>query len=408
LGANIALMIAPPIPEHEAQRLLALERYDPMDTASEASFERLVQIVARLLHAPIAMVTVIDRDRQLFKACIGTDLRENSRALSFCGHTILGEAVMVVPDATLDARFADNPVVTQLGIRFYAGVPLRTPDGFNIGTLCVYDTVARPGGLEEIQLRTLEDLAAITMEAFEARRVAARATRTEAQLRALHEAQGRFVSDASHELRAPLTAIRGNIQLVRRYPEMQQEERDAALLEAARGTERLGRLVTDLLALAKGDGTALHVERVALDELMMEAMAEAQHFRSGVSLEADSIESCLLEGDRERLRQLVIILLDNALKYTPTGGRVTASLTFKAHEAEIRISDNGVGISEQALARVFERFYRAVPSEHDPGGTGLGLPIARQITLAHGGSIWLESEAGIGTTAVVRLPLGQR
>jgi two-component system, OmpR family, sensor kinase len=297
--------------------------------------------------------------------------------------------------------------VTQLGIRFYAGMPLRTPDGFNIGTLCVYDTAPRPDGLEEWQVETLVDLAGVVMESFEARRVAARATKTEAQLRALHEAQQRFVSDASHELRAPLTAIRGNIQLVRRYPEMSEEERDAALFEAARGTERLGRLVTDLLALAKGDGSALELGRVALDALMLEAVAEAQHFKSGVSLEVSLMEPCLIEGDRERLRQLLIILLDNALKYTSLGGRVTVALHCTAREAEIRISDTGVGISEEALARVFERFYRAVPAEYDPGGTGLGLPIARQITLAHGGSIWLESESGIGTTAVVRLPLGQ-
>ena len=400
-------MIPPPIPANEAERLIALERYDLMDTPSEASFERLVQIATRFLHVPIAMVTVIDRDRQWFKACIGTDLRENTRALSFCAYTILSDSITVVPDAALDARFADNPVVTQLGIRFYAGVPLRTPDGFNIGTLCVYDTEPRPAGLEAWQTEMLSDLAAVVMESFEARRVATRATKTEAQLRALHEAQQRFVSDASHELRAPLTAIRGNVQLVQRHPEMSAEERDTALSEAARGTERLGRLVTDLLALAKGDSTALHVGRVALDELMLEAVAEAQHFRSGVSLEASLLEPCLMEGDRERLRQLLIILLDNALKYTPLGGRVTAALHCTAREAEIRISDTGIGISEQALARVFERFYRAAPSEHDPGGTVLGLPIARQITLAHGGSIWLESENGIGTTAVVRLPLGQ-
>ena len=396
-----------PIPANEAERLIALQRYDLMDTPSEASFNRLVQLVSRSLHVPIAMVTVIDRDRQWFKACIGTDLRENTRALSFCAYTILSHEITVVPDAALDARFADNPVVTQLGIRFYAGVPLQTPDGLNIGTLCVYDTVPRPAGLEDGEVQTLQDLALLTMESFEARRIAARAVKTEAQLRALHEAQQRFVADASHELRAPLTAIRGNVQLVQRHPEMSAEERDAALSEAARGTERLGRLVTDLLALAKGDGTALHLGRVALDELMLDAIAEAQHFRDSVSLEPGLIEPCLIEGDRERLRQLLIILLDNALKYTPLGGRVTAALQCNAREVEIRISDTGIGISEQALARVFERFYRAAPAEHDPGGTGLGLAIARQITLAHGGSIWLESEAEIGTTAVVRLPLGQ-
>ena len=109
--------------------MAALERYSILNTPAEASFDRVVRIVARVFAVPIAMITFIEKDRQWFKACFSTDLRENTRALSFCSHTILSDRVMVVPDALLDERFRNNPVVLNMGLRFYAGAPLRTVDG---------------------------------------------------------------------------------------------------------------------------------------------------------------------------------------------------------------------------------------------------------------------------------------
>ena len=122
-------MVEPTIPVNEVQRLAALERYSILNTPAEASFDRVVRIVARVFAVPIAMITFIEKDRQWFKACFSTDLRENTRALSFCSHTILSDRVMVVPDALLDERFRNNPVVLNMGLRFYAGAPLRTVDG---------------------------------------------------------------------------------------------------------------------------------------------------------------------------------------------------------------------------------------------------------------------------------------
>ncbi len=400
-------MIAPSLPANEAERLLALERYETVDTMPEASFDRVVNLAARLLEVPIALITLMERDRQWFKACFGTDLRENTRELSFCGHTILLDAPMVVPDALLDERFRDNPVVTGLGIRFYAGLPLRTSDGFNIGTLCVYDFAPHPEGLSDQALQTLTDLAAVVMDNFEARRVAKRAASAEAEIRQLHEAQKRFVSDVSHELRAPLTGIRGNLQLLRRYPDMSSAESRTALEETAREAERLTRLIANLLALARGEGLEPRSERLKLHEVIREAFNDARHLSGDTTVvELRQLDAVNFTGDSDGLKQLAIILLDNAIKYTPAGGRISLELRDLGAEVELRVSDTGIGIPTDRLERVFDRFYRTAASRaRDPGGSGLGLSIARQIVEAHGGRIRLENAPQHGTTAVVNLPL---
>ncbi|WP_027891228.1 PAS domain S-box protein [Calidithermus chliarophilus] len=233
---------------------------------------------------------------------------------------------------------------------------------------------------------------------------------SEARLQALVEAQKRFVADASHELRAPLMAIQGNLELVCRFPQLPEEEHRAALEDARNEANRMTRLVNDLLILARGDaGTRLRLESLDLGEVLREALAEAQHFARGRALEAELPGRLGLRGDRDRIKQLALILLENALKYTPEGGKVRLELAKDGRWAELRVRDTGIGIAAEHLPHVFERFWRADRARargEDPGGTGLGLSIARWIVEQHGGRIWLESEVGKGTTAIVRLPLG--
>ncbi|NJK45108.1 MAG: HAMP domain-containing histidine kinase, partial [Pleurocapsa sp. SU_196_0] len=136
--------------------------------------------------------------------------------------------------------------------------------------------------------------------------------RAEATLRRVNEAQKRFVSDAAHELRAPLTSIQGNLQLMRRFTDMPLEDRNAALDDAHREAARLGRLVTDLLALARGDsGEGVQREPLHLHEVVQETMRQAQHLAQHHRLEVGEIEACTVEGDRDRLKQLTLILLEN-------------------------------------------------------------------------------------------------
>ncbi|RYG65188.1 PAS domain-containing protein [bacterium] len=174
--------MAAPLPINEEQRLNALRSYQILDTPPEAAFERLTRLSARLFQTPISLVSLVDGNRQWFKSCFGIDTCESNREHSFCAYTILLDHVMVVPDATQDPRFSNNIFVTgEPHIRFYAGAPLVTPDGLNIGTLCVIDTKSRQ--FDEQQQRILSDLAATVMDELELLRTARELSERELALR---------------------------------------------------------------------------------------------------------------------------------------------------------------------------------------------------------------------------------
>jgi two-component system OmpR family sensor kinase len=228
-----------------------------------------------------------------------------------------------------------------------------------------------------------------------------------ASIESSYLAQQRFVSDASHELRAPLTAIQGNLELLNRHKAMPETEREEALAEMTRETERLTRLVADLLALARADaGVPLKHRLIDLDEVVLDSFRSARQLARGQTLVLDPFEPIQVNGDEDRLTQLLLILIDNALKYTPEGGRVTVGLRLDDVGVELLVRDTGVGIAPADVPHVFERFYRADPGRsRDPGGTGLGLPITQWIVEQHGGTITLESQPGHGTLVSVLLPL---
>lgn len=168
-GLHKGFFLPAPLPQNEAERLAALHSYAILDTDAEYAFDDIAQVAAALCHAPIALVSLIDEARQWFKCRIGIDISETPRDMAFCAHAILEVDVLVVPDVCLDARFADNPLVTGWPhIRFYAGVPLITPDGYALGTLCV---IARqPRELSEVQIQALQTLARQVVTQLELRR----------------------------------------------------------------------------------------------------------------------------------------------------------------------------------------------------------------------------------------------
>ena len=162
-------MQKPQIPLNESDRQLALERYNILDTLPEQEYDDLTQLAASICGTPIALISFIDRDRQWFKSRVGLDTLETPRDISFCGHAVANDAFLNVPDAIQDPRFADNPlVVNEPNIRFYAGVPLRTSDNFNLGTLCVIDS--QPHDLTPQQIKQLEALGRLVISQLELRR----------------------------------------------------------------------------------------------------------------------------------------------------------------------------------------------------------------------------------------------
>ncbi len=235
-------------------------------------------------------------------------------------------------------------------------------------------------------------------------RMLSRLQSSDAQLREALESQRRFVADASHELRTPLTAIRGNAGMLRQVAEMSPEDRAEAIEEIHREAERMSRLVGDLLALARADaGRELKWEPVDLTRLVREVAAQAARLADGREVATETPAPVEVTGDPDALRQLALILLDNAVKYTPPGGRITVRIETSGGDARLTVADTGIGIAPEHLPRIFERFYRADPARTE-GGTGLGLAIAHWVAEQHGGCIEVESAPGRGSTFTVSLP----
>jgi signal transduction histidine kinase len=217
----------------------------------------------------------------------------------------------------------------------------------------------------------------------------------------------RFTADASHELRSPISFMRTVAEVALRNPQIDTESKAAfedILIEAAEAS----RLLEDMLVLARADSHQgdLRFEPVDLAELLADVhekarpLAEAKDQRIVIERRG----SPRVSGDRASLRRLLWTLVDNAIKYTPTGGSIELSLESRGSEARVRVRDSGIGIPKEMLPRIFERFFRADPSRTQVEGSGLGLAIAKWIADTHHAAIFVESAEGRGTTFSVAFP----
>ncbi len=398
-------MIPAPHPHNEAERLAALRSLEILDTPPEEAFDRIVRLAARIFEAPIAQVSLVDEDREWFKARYGTDKREGDRRTAFCSHALLLNDVLIVEDALTDERFHDSPLVREQGIRFYAGAPLRTSSGLNVGALCVKDH--RPRQITPSQVQTLRDLAAIVVDQMEQRLAARRAD-------AANESKSRFLANMSHELRTPLNAILGYSEILMEDAERLGEPRFVEDLQRIQSAGRhLLTLINDILDLARIEAgkTELNLETFDLAELIDEAVATVRPLaaRSGNELvvEKDARLGCV-RGDMTKLRQALFNLLSNAAKFTHDGLiRISARRRDEGGSDWIvlTVSDTGLGMSAEQMARVFEPFVQADGSTtRKYGGTGLGLAITRRFCRMMGGDVTVESEPGRGSTFTIRVP----
>jgi signal transduction histidine kinase len=217
------------------------------------------------------------------------------------------------------------------------------------------------------------------------------------------QAQVRLSADVSHELRTPLTIIRGNVDLLRRGAASDPAELNEALSIIDGELDRMSRIVNDLLLLSQADaGLTLRVQPVELDTVILEVFRQARVTANGVHLQLGHEDQAVVQGDADRLKQLLLNLVTNALKHTPSGGYVTLSLYREPEWVRITVADTGRGIAPTALPHIFERFYRG--ENNDQKGTGLGLSIAQWIAQAHGGQITVTSELGKGSVFTLWLP----
>jgi two-component system, OmpR family, sensor histidine kinase VicK len=242
----------------------------------------------------------------------------------------------------------------------------------------------------------------------ELRRLYAEQRAATEKVEAASQAKTEFIADVSHELRTPLTVLRGNAQLGLALGA--DHEHEEILEEIVTESKRMARMVEDLLFLARSDSATLplHLEAVSVETLLAElaGRAEVLAHERGARLETKLEGDGLVEVDTQRIEQAVLILVDNAAKYGPTGGVITLTSSARSGELRIGVEDHGPGIPKEELPRIFERFYRLDKARSRKlGGAGLGLPIAKTIVEAHGGHVEAVSHIGEGTKMTLCLPL---
>jgi signal transduction histidine kinase len=229
--------------------------------------------------------------------------------------------------------------------------------------------------------------------------------RSHVDLQTTLDSQRRFVADASHELRTPITAIRTNVEFLSRVPDARQEDRSAALDDVITEMHRMESLVGDLLALARLEAATRSAPRriFRLDHLVADIHRDAvRHACDAVEVRLGPMPEAWVLGDRDDLRRAIWNLADNALKYTRAGW-VELSLAVHDGRAEVRVADSGIGIEDEHIDRLFDRFWRA-PSVRGMAGSGLGLAIVKWVAELHGGTVSVESQLGRGSVVTLELP----
>ena len=402
----------PSIPEDEASRMAALESYRVLDTVQEQAFDDLVALASHICNTPIALVSLVDRERQWFKAKVGLDADQTPRAVSFCGHAINSADVFCVPDAHQDPRFKKNPLVTgEPLIRFYAGAPLATPEGHRVGTLCVIDRFPRT--LSDEQRATLEALARQVVALLELRKVAASALEQRAllsqqakRLKSSNEDLEQFAYVASHDLKEPTRVMASFAKLLREeYSAVVDEagQRYLSFIEGA--SERMQALIDGVLDFARIDVAGKPAAATDANRALEQALLNLGLKSENGSAEIATEKLPAVVADADQLTLVFQNLIGNALKFSQQDTpRVRVWVKEDAPGwCCFAIEDNGIGIEARHHERIFDMFQRLHHRDVFPG-TGMGLALCRKSVHRHGGRIWVESELGQGSTFYFTLP----
>lgn len=387
----------------EAQRLAALERYGILETPPEATFDLVTAMVASVLNAPQACVSLVARDRVWFKSRVGVDACEVPREPGFCSSLVHGDdEILHIEDARQDPTARNNSLVAgDDGIRFYAGAPLCTPEGHRIGTICAFGP--EPRGLSASEASFLAGAATLVMHEIELRRTRHQLARTEKALRQSQrlESIGMIAGGVAHDFNNLLGGILGNAALL--GASMGENGPGRHLLNEIETTARRAvTLVGQVFAFA-GRGEESPAVPTDLNALIRETwlmLEPSWSNRARVELTlAKDLPPVL--GQSIGLRQVVMNLLTNAAEaYGEATGLITVETSAVDDRVEMVVSDQGPGLTASARARIFEPFYSS-----KRGGRGLGLAIVKRIVDDHGGMVGVESEPGSGAVFRVALPL---
>ncbi len=409
-------------------RLRTLRDAVLLDSPAEEAFDRLTGLAARILEAPVSLVSLVDEDRQFFKSCIGlpepwASQRETSLDYSYCQHTVTTGEPLIIDDAREHPLVRDSPAIRDLNAIAYAGIPLELK-GQPLGSFCVVDSHPRRWTEREVEILTT--LAESVMAEIQLR-VTAR------ELEQAAREREEVLSIVSHDLRNPLGSVVAASELLD-HPGLPDDQRNRQVEIIRRAGQRMLRLTNDLLDLARLDAGAIeldpapvHVAQLLRDAADMAAALLEDDITLAVEPPDDDVTVRL---DADRIHQALSNLLNNALRVTPDGGRITLRGRL-VHEPDgdtdgadpadspdtaghptagaslvIELEDTGPGIPPEQLPRVFDRYFQGEGAAR--GTAGLGLAMVQAIAEAHDGIARAESEEGKGSRFTVEIPVSPR
>lgn len=404
------IMVSAPIPENETDRLQKLHDYEILDTATEQDYDDIARLVTEICNTPISTISFVDRDRQWFKAGIGVSSRETSRDVAFCAHTILGDDIFTVHDASADPRFDDNPLVTiDPRLKFYAGVPLITPDGYRLGALCAIDR--KPRTLTAQQEEGLRILARHVVDLLELRRSRKELEIQNQQLTELSDMKSRLMSIMAHDLRSPIATLHSFMALFD-SGDLSREEQRKVIADLGKVLDSTRYLMDNVIGWASRslENTRFQVSEIDLEQFARE-LTESLHHEAERKSNALVVEISPAARDRRVVRSDLNILvfvvrniLANANKFTARG-TITLRIDVEGNATRFVVADTGVGMSDATRASLFDWSTRSgKPGTSGEKGAGLALLFCHDFVRRMGGTLTVESSPGAGTTMTGSVP----
>ena len=393
-------MQKPALPANEQIRLSELRQLALLHTEPDPNYDTITRLAAAICEVPIALVSLIDADKQWFKAKIGWDLCDTARDISFCAHAILQpREITIIPDSRLDERFKGNPLLTSdYPVIFYAGVPLLSKTGNPIGTLCIIDH--KPRNLSEAQISALKDLALQVENLFELRRSNLQLQEVEQLLTKKNEQLKKFAGTVSHDMKMPLANMIVTTDILRaKYAPKLDAQGIDYLSYLKQSSFSLSDYIDNLLSYYESEELQVkNLEKFDLHHLLEEIIDLLKISEDYIINLPESGNE--LNSSKSAVQQILLNLITNSLKYNDKDtGIITINCVEDHAYYYIQISDNGKGIAADKLDSIFDLF--SIASETDnkgKKGNGIGLSTVRNLVHSLGGIISVSSTEGEGAT----------
>lgn len=383
----------------ETERIKALKKYEILDTPPDGSFDLFTKLAAKLLDVPIALISLVDTDRIWFKSRYGLDASQIDRDPGLCASVILSDEIYLVEDAITDIRTLANPLVAGgFGLRFYAAVPLKVKEGYNLGTFCVLDK--KPRQFTALQKEILQSLGNMVIDQMELRLAARTAICN----------QNQALSIFTHDLKNPLASIVTAAELIKDEKSNPQAIDDMCNLISKAG-RKMTNTINKLLETAREEACEINLRFAKLDfaELIKNVVTTNRILanKKNQKLKINTETHPFVLADENKLTEIADNLINNTIKYSQKNKNIIITVKERNNHAVLEVCDEGPGLSEEDKKNLFQRFTKlsAQPTGEE-SSAGLGLSIVKALVEAHDGIVWAESEGkDKGSKFVVEIPV---